>query len=331
MTNKPKILCMVDLSYSPEAMEILDAYGKVDILPPDRGRMLEIIHNYAALWCHTDLKIDKEALDRAGKLKVINTASTGTDHIDKDEAAQRGIRVLSITRDYGLLEGFTGVAEYAWMLILAGFRNLRQNFNRVLAGGWADEESCGNAVSSYTVGILGLGRLGRISAEVGKAFRMRVLGCDLKPIEIPGVKQVEFDSLLAESDVITIHIHLLPENVHLFNAGTFAKMKDGARLVNTSRGDIIDEVALIDTLKSGKLASYGTDVIHNEWRDDILDSPLVQYAAAHENMIVLPHLGGGRNKTAEARAFSAKKLIQFIETGKELTWPRGEYQPPGMG
>ena len=130
--------------------------------------------------------------------------------------------------------------------------------------------------------------------------------------------------MLAESDVITIHIHLLPENLHLFNAETFAGMKDGARLVNTSRGDIIDETALIDALESGKLASYGTDVIHNEWRNNMLDSSLVQYAAAHENVIILPHLGGGRNKTAEARVFSAKKLIHFIETGKELKWPRGE-------
>ena len=309
MTTKQRILCMADLTYSPDAVEPLKAYGSVDILPSNRSRLLEIIHEYHALWCHTDLKIDKEVLYRAGKLKVINTASTGTDHIDRDEAARCGIRVLSITSDYGLLEGFTGVAEYAWMLILAGFRNLRQNVNRVLTGGWADENTSGNAVSGYTVGILGLGRLGRISAEIGKAFRMHVLGCDLEPIEIPGVEQVDFDTLLAESDVITIHIHLLPENLHLFNAETFAGMKDGARLVNTSRGDIIDETALIDALESGKLASYGTDVIHNEWRNNMLDSSLVQYAAAHENVIILPHLGGGRNKTAEARAFSAKKLI----------------------
>ena len=112
MTTKQRILCMADLTYSPDAVEPLKAYGSVDILPSNRSRLLEILHEYHALWCHTDLKIDKEVLYRAGngKLKVINTASIGTDHIDRDEAARCGIRVLSITSDYGFLEGFTGVA-----------------------------------------------------------------------------------------------------------------------------------------------------------------------------------------------------------------------------
>lgn len=325
MKTKPtsKVLCMVNLSYSPEAVETLERYGNVDIFPADRGRLLEIVNEYDALWCHTELKIDKEVLDRAGKLKVINTASTGTDHIDKDEAARRGIRILSITKDYGLLDRFTGVAEVAWMLIIACRRNLRRLVTHVFAGGWTDEAICGDAISPQTVGVLGVGRLGSMAAEIGKAFRMRVLGCDLRPFSIPGVEQVDFDTLLAESDAITIHIHLTPENLRLFDADVFSRMKDGASLINTSRGDVIDEEALIGALESGKLSSFGADVIHNEWRKDMRESPLVQYAMDHENVIILPHMGGGRNQTTEARAFSARKLVQYLESGEELTWPRG--------
>lgn len=315
---------MTDLSYSPEAEATLEAYGNADILPADRGRLLAIIRDYDAFWGHTELKLDQEVLDRAEKLKVINTASTGTDHIDKEEAARRGIRILSITRDYGLLDGFTGVAEVAWMLIIACRRNLRTLLDRVLAGGWTDENIVGDAISPLTVGVLGVGRLGTMAAHIGQAFGMRVLGCDLAPFDIPGVERVDFDTLLAESDVVTIHIHLIPENYHLFDAEVFAKMKDGASLVNTSRGDVIDEAALIDALASGKLHSFGADVIHDEWRADMRGSALVRYAMDHENVIILPHMGGGRNKTREARAFAARKLVQYLETGEELAWPREE-------
>jgi D-3-phosphoglycerate dehydrogenase len=149
---------------------------------------------------------------------------------------------------------------------------------------------------------------------------MRVLGCDKQPFEIDGVEPVDFDTMLAESDAISIHIHLLSENVHLFNEQAFAKMKDGAVLVNTSRGDIIDEEALLNALETGKLAAFGADVVHNEWRDDMRESPLVKYAQTHDNVIITPHLGGGTDKSIRnARVFSAKKLAHYLTTGEELT------------
>jgi len=126
--------------------------------------------------------------------------------------------------------------------------------------------------------------------------------------------------LLAESDAISIHIHMLPENYHIFNAGTLSKMKKGAVLVNTSRGDLIDETALIKALESGQLAAFGADVLHNEWRSDMRDSPLVDYAQTHENVIVTPHIGGAtRRSVDEARIFSAQKLAHFLQTGEVLT------------
>ena len=100
MKSKPRVLCMLSLSGAPEAVQALQQVGDVDLRDPDRQVLLDTIDQYDALWGHVDLKIDKCVLDRASRLKVINTASTGTDHIDKDEAARRGIRILSITRDY---------------------------------------------------------------------------------------------------------------------------------------------------------------------------------------------------------------------------------------
>ena len=156
--------------------------------------------------------------------------------------------------------------------------------------------------------------------QYGQAFRARVLGCDVKPFSEPGVEAVDFETMLAEADAISIHIHMLPENYHIFNADTFSKMKQGAVLVNTSRGDLIDETALLEALESGRLSAFGADVLHNEWRADMRKSPLVQYAQTHENVIVTPHIGGAtRRSIVEARIFSAQKLAHFLQTGKVLT------------
>jgi D-3-phosphoglycerate dehydrogenase len=280
----------------------------------------DVIDRYDALWLHTEVKADRAVLDRAARLKVINTASTGTDHIDKEAAERCGIRVLSITRDYALLDTFTATAECAWMLMLACHRHLRGAVRHVLDGGWGHGRFVGRQLSERTLGVLGVGRLGRMTVEYGKAFRMRVLGCDKRPFDIDGVEAVDFDTLLRESDAVSIHIHLVPENVHLFSAETFARMKDGSVLVNTSRGDILDEEALIAALESGKLAAFGADVIHDEWRPDIGESPLVKYAQQHDNVIITPHMGGATDKSIrDARVFSAKKLAHYLATGEELT------------
>ncbi|MBN2293198.1 MAG: hypothetical protein JXM70_12280, partial [Pirellulales bacterium] len=169
----------------------------------------------------------------------------------------------------------------------------------------------------------GVGRLGRMTVEMGKGFRMRVLGCDRVPFEIDGVERVDFDTLLRESDAISIHIHMEPENHHLFNRETFAKMKPGAILVNTSRGDIIDETALIECLESGRLAAFGADVVSDEWRDDMRESPLVKYAMTHDNVYITPHIGGCTYRSlVDARIFAARKLVHYLKTGEELRMDR---------
>lgn len=319
---RPKVLCMVDLSLVPEVRAILDQALDVDYQPSSRPVLLETIGDYDALWGHMELKVDAQVLARAPKLKVICTATTGTDHIDKEEAARRGIRVLSITRDYRLLDTFTATAECAWMLMIGCHRHLRAATKAVFEGEWRCENLFGTQLSQRTLGVLGIGRLGKMVVEYGKAFRMAVLGCDLKDFAIPGIERVDFASLLAESDAISIHIHMEPRNYHLFNDETFAQMKDGAILVNTSRGDIIDEAALIRALDSGKLAAYGTDVLHNEWRADMRTSPVVQYAMTHENVVITPHIGGCTyDSLRNARVFAARKLVHFLQTGQELMMP----------
>lgn len=320
MTTRPRVLCMADLSLAPEAMEILKQATDLHCRPPDREVLLRTIADYDAYWGHFNLKVDREVLEKASRLRAVVTATTGTDHIDKEECARRGIAVLSITEDYGLLESFTATAECAWMLLLGCHRHLRSATREALAGEWGHEGFLGKELSRLTLGVLGIGRLGRMVVEYGRAFRMKVLGCDRKPFSIPGVEPVDFDSLLQRSDAISIHIHLTTENRHLFNANSIAKMKTGAVLINTSRGDIVDEQALLAALDSGKLAAYGADVIHDEWRTDMRESALIRYAQTHENVLLTPHIGGKtRHGISGARVFSARKLVHYLQTGEKLS------------
>jgi len=322
MTNrKPRLLCMVDLSGAREEFSALREVANVDCFPPSREHLHEVVDQYDALWIHVDLRVDKEILDRAKRLRVINTASTGTDHIDVEAAHRRGIKVLSITRDYGLLNTFTATAECAWMLVMSCQRHFRAATAHALNGLWKGEQFCGRQLAGQTLGVLGIGRLGSMTCRFGTAFRMRVLGCDLKPFEFEGVEPADFPTLLRESDVISIHIHMTPDNYRLFGDDALNRMRPGSVLVNTSRGDIIDELAVIRALNSGKLSAFGADVVSDEWRKDMAGSPLIRYARDHENVIITPHIGGNTTTSLwRARQFSAVKLLHYLRTGKEKTW-----------
>lgn len=322
MSQRPRLLCIVPW-LSDEVKRLLEEAAEVDYRPRDREVLAGIVHEYDAIWIHFDMKIDAEILARATRLKVINTATTGTDHIDKAEAARRGIRVLSTARDQGLLNTFTATAELGWMLLLACARQLRGANRAATAGDWGNSERFqGDQLSGRTLGVLGMGRLGKMTAGFGLGFRMRVLGCDPRPFNVPGVERVEFDELLRASDALAIHIHMTPENLRLFDAGVFARIKPGCILINTSRGDILDEQALLAALESGRLAGFGADVLHDEWRPDMGLQPIVRYAQTHDNVVLTPHIGGATRQTIEgARLFSARKLAHYLRTGEELTMP----------
>ncbi len=322
-SRRPRVLCMAEMESAPEALEILRRSAEVDYLPADRARLLEIVHNYDALWTEFTMKLDRDILSRGVRLRSVSTASTGTDHIDKDYLAERGIRLLCIKNDLGLLDQFTATAECGWMLLLCCARHMRRCQEVALSDSWAArDELRGRQLSSMTLGVLGVGRLGKMTVGYGKAFRMRVLACDLKDFCIPGVERVPFDTLIREADALCLHVHLTKENYGLINAGVFARMKPGAILINTSRGDVVDEAALLEALRSGRLAAYGADVVHDEWRARMGDSALIQYARAHPNVVITPHIGGNTDFSVRAaRVFSARKLAHFLETGEELTQP----------
>ena len=320
--TKPKVLCVADLALVPDTLAWLQEQVDLDYQPGRKNGLTDAVGEYDAFWGHVDVPLDAAFFANGTRLKCVNTSSTGTDHIDKAAAEQHGVRVLCIKNDYGLLKQFPATAECAWMLLLACCRHLRAATASVATGRWKGEPFRGRQLFDMTLGVLGVGRLGTMTCGFGKGFRMRVLGCDLKPFQLDGVEPVDFDMLLAESDAISIHIHMIPQNYHLFNADVFGRMKQDAVLVNTSRGDIVDEAALLAALESGRLAAFGADVLHDEWREDMRTNPVVAYASTHDNVVITPHIGGCTFASiVHAREFSARKLVHYLQTGEELTMP----------
>ena len=306
---------MADTSWCPEVLEALKPYAQVVTLKPTRKALLENINRFDAYIASLYVQLDKEILDKATRLKVIVTPSTGTDHIDIEEAGRKNIAILSLKNDTEFLDSVTATAELAWALLLSTVRRLPWAFEAAKAGWWARDRFRGHQLSGKTLGILGYGRLGRIVGQYGNAFRMKVIACDIRKVNPESyVKLVDFDTLLGQSDVLSVHIHLTDENRNLINEKTLAKMKKGAILINTSRGAIIDEQALLKALSSGHLAGAGLDVIDGEWNNNLKTHPLIQYANENENLIISPHIGGVTYESQKMTLeFIIRKLIDFIK------------------
>jgi D-3-phosphoglycerate dehydrogenase / 2-oxoglutarate reductase len=313
------ILSMLDVAACPDVLKPLHEIGTLIALPDCQDLLLERVHEFDAFVTPLTVQSNRDVLAAARRLKVIATPSTGVDHIDVAAAQAKGIAVLSLKDDIDFLRQITATAELAWALLLALVRRLPSAFAAAREGRWARDEFRGTQLSGKTLGIVGYGRLGTMVAQYGRAFGMHTLVCDVKQVPTPsGVQQVDFDSLLHCSDVVSIHMHLSESTRNLFDRPALHNMKAGAVLINTSRGGIIDESALLEALESGHLAGAGLDVINGEWRTDLFQHPLIQYANQHDNLIISPHVGGvTRESQSLAYERIVQKLIQFF------------YQPAG--
>jgi D-3-phosphoglycerate dehydrogenase len=182
------------------------------------------------------------------------------------------------------------------------------------SGIWARDAFRGHQLSGKTLGIIGYGRLGRMVAEYGKAFRMRVLATSHSESASDYVELMPLDDLIAESDVIAIHVPLNADTRKMIGPKQFDWMKPGAILLNTSRGAIVDEAALLTALECNAIAGAGLDVIEGEWREDLANHALINYAAEHQNLVISPHIGGA--------TFESQRMVYDLTVRKILTFLR---------
>ncbi|MBP9701569.1 MAG: hydroxyacid dehydrogenase [Candidatus Pacebacteria bacterium] len=310
-----RILNTIGEAFDPAAKEILDTLGTVDYTIPTQEELVNKIKDYDIAFIGLGLTFHPQVIDAAPKLKTIVTATTGLDHIDVKYAEQKGIKVLSLKGEDAFLNTITGTAELALALMISIARNIPQSIEAVLKGEWDRESFKGHSLHGKTLGVVGLGRLGKWMARYGQAMGKKVIFTDPN-VESDTYKKVSFAELLAQSDVISIHVHLTPETEYMFNAATFSKMKPNAYLVNTSRGKLVNETDLIDALEKKIIAGYATDVLDGETSfagTKIGSHPLAEYAKKNRNLLIVPHIGGMTHESRrDTDVFMAEKLKKNI-------------------
>ena len=311
-----KILNLVE-GYSPAAKDILASFGEVDYKSLSQEELVGVVTPYTVLVVRLGLYIGREVIDAAPHLKYIATATTGLNHIDTEYAEAKGITVLSLRGENEFLDTITSTAELAFGLLIDLMRFMPFAFDSIRAYEMRLEAFRGKSLYGKTLGIIGMGRLGKIIAEGALGFRMQVQFCDpnVSAAAFPRCKKVELPELLATSDAISLHVHLLPETAGLINAERIALMKQGAYLVNTSRGELVDEAAVLAALVSGNLGGYATDVLTGELElvKKFENHPLVEYAKTHRNCIIVPHTGGlTEDSRVSTDVFIAQKLAAAL-------------------
>jgi D-3-phosphoglycerate dehydrogenase len=232
-----------------------------------------------------------EMVRAAPRLKVVSCASTGADHVARTEIERRGIVIRTLRDSPDIIRGLTPAAELSWTLVMACARKLPAAVAHVRAGGWDREQFPGVLLKGRQLGLIGCGRIGGWMARYAEAFGMRVVGYDPHLVDWPSnIVSVSIEQLMETSDVVSVHVPLNEETKGLVSAALFARLKPGAIFINTSRGSIADEAALLVGLKSGCIGAAGLDVLDGE--PAISNHPLLAYARAHDNLLITPHCGG---------------------------------------
>jgi D-3-phosphoglycerate dehydrogenase len=285
---------------SPRGVQLLSDTGW-NVFQPAPGDLLREIADADALIVRSATRVTEDLLGHAPKLRIVGRAGVGVDNIEMDAATRRGVLVVNTPGSSA-----ASVAEHALALMLSLARSIPQLNAALHAGRWEKSGTAGAELRGKTLGLVGLGRIGAEVARRARALEMRVLAYDpyLTPERAAewGVELLPLESMLAQADYVSLHTALSPATDRIVNAAFLAQMKRGARLINTARGELVDEAALAEALRSGHLAGAALDVFAVE---PPRDSPLL----AMPNVIATPHVAGS---TAEAQEEVGVQIAQQV-------------------
>jgi phosphoglycerate dehydrogenase-like enzyme len=286
----------------PKLRELADV-EYFDTLPGSEAALIERIHDAdAVINIRSSSRFTEEVYRQCPRLRLVSLWGTGTDNVDLAAAAKHGV---TITNTPGV-SAFS-VAEHCLALMLAAARAIPSQDAAVRAATWPRGQ--GIELRGKTLGIVGLGAIGRRFAELGRAIGMRVIAWTMHPDPALGIELVEFDHLLHTSDVISIHLRLSPQTVGLIGAREFGLMKPTALLVNTARGAIVNEAALIDALSTKRIAAAGLDVFTTE------PLPPGHTLTRLPNVVLTPHSAGITPEALEAGLHMAIENVQRFLAG----------------
>jgi D-3-phosphoglycerate dehydrogenase len=315
---------LVSDSVAEEGLALLKEHFSVDVHTDlKENELMDIIKDYDALVVRSGTQVTGRIIEAGKKLKIIGRAGTGVDNIDVDSATKKGIPVVNAP------EGNTLAAtEHTIAMLLALARNIPQASASLKQKQWKRSRFIGFELNDKALGILGLGRIGREVAKRANAMEMRCLAYDpfisAERARELGVELMSLEEVIRKADVITVHTPLTKETTHLIDADRIAMMKEGVRIINCARGGIIDEKALYESLKSGKVAGAALDVFENE---PPLDSPLLDL----ENVVATPHLGASTVEAQQNVAITvAKEIITVLQGGQAKYAVNAPTMPPEL-
>lgn len=293
---------------NPTLNEILEKNGLKITYEPEitPEQISEKIENFDVVIVRSRTKLTKDLIEKASKCKIIARVGVGLDNIDQNAAKEKGIRVINA------VEGaMNAVAELVIGLMLSLAREIPRADREVRNGNWIKKELMGTELRGKYLGIVGLGNIGKRLGRLARALNMNIIGFDVVPIDDEfskevGLMKTDIDTLLASSDYVSLHVPLLDSTKHLINAEKMSTMKNTSRIINTSRGGVIDEDALYEFLKDGKLGGAALDVFE-------VEPATSNKLASLPNFISTPHMGA---QTKEAQSLAAnviaEKIIQIL-------------------
>ena len=313
---KNKILIITPVKHIQGLFNKLAKIGRIKMFENiSNTQFNKLKDEYTAIFTNPNkskIFLGEQNLRKLSKLKVICTASTGTNHIDLNFCKKKNIKIISITKDKKVINRISSTAELAFALTLSSIRNLIPAYLDVQSRNWDYEKFIGRQMNSLNIGIIGYGRLGKLFHKYCKSFKANVKIYD-PFIKNKSKKFSSIRKLLKDSDLISLHIH--STNNHKFlNKDKFSLMKKSVIIVNTSRGEIIDEKALVTFLKKNKKAKIATDVLSNEIKNKFA-SILYKYSLKNKNQVIItPHIGGMTIEGQEiAYTHAAYKLSKFLK------------------
>jgi D-3-phosphoglycerate dehydrogenase len=295
---------------SETGLDVLRQEFDVEVRPElASSGLAEAIEPYAALIVRSQTKVTDEVLERADSLRVIGRAGIGLDNVDVESATRRGIMVVNAPQS-----NILSAAEHTFALLLAQARNIPQASAALRAGRWERERFRGVELHGKTLGVVGLGRVGTMVAQRALAFGMRVVAFDpfvsKERAKSVGVELMpNLEGLLVQSDFITVHLPRTAETEGLIGERELALVKEGARIVNTSRGGIVDERALVNALRDGRVGGAALDVFAEE------PPPPAHPLLVYEQVVATPHLGASTQEAQDKAGTDIAEMIRLALHG----------------
>jgi D-3-phosphoglycerate dehydrogenase / 2-oxoglutarate reductase len=325
--NKSKSMNILHLeayNYSAESLNALRTLGRLEIAEPKNSDELNTLlsnNNFDIIFTTIGNPLNRENLKNQIKLKAIVTPTTGLNHIDLDFANEKKIEVISLKGEFEFLNEVQSTAEHTWMLLLSIARKAKQAQANIQNRIWDRTDLLSDELNTKTIGIIGYGRLGKILVRYAKAFSMKILVSEINPVRQKealenGIQICELNELLTKSDYVILLVDYNSQNEKLIGTEAFNLMKESAFFINTSRGELVDEQALLYALKRGDIKGAALDVLKNdsEWKREIpANNELVNYSLTHSNLIITPHIGGyGKVSILKTRDFITEKFLNYI-------------------